>query len=139
MVDEKNTQKESIKVLQECAELQIKKSQDYNNPDSRVRQEMYYTRGVATLLDIMWGKMLRMYSVVEAMENDIDYNPNFESLEDSAKDMINYSSFVVAYLRNGIDGQDGSKDFLGRRKKNDSKRHRSRNSLCDLLTRSFSC
>ena len=94
MVDEKNTQKESIKVLQECAELQIKKSQDYNNPDSRVRQEMYYTRGVATLLDIMWGKMLRMYSVVEAMENDIEYNPNFESLEDSAKDMIMYSSFV---------------------------------------------
>ena len=40
MVDEKNTQKESIKVLQECAELQIKKSQDDNNPDSRVRQEM---------------------------------------------------------------------------------------------------
>ena len=120
MVDEKNTQKESIKVLQECAELQIKKSQDYNNPDSRVRQEMYYTRGVATLLDIMWGKMLRMYSVVEAMENDIDYNPNFESLEDSAKDMINYSSFVVAYLRNGIDGQDGTKDFLGRRKNNET-------------------
>ena len=114
MVDEKNTQKESIKVLQECAELQIKKSQDYNNPDSRVRQEMYYTRGVATLLDIMWGKMLRMYSVVEAMENDIDYNPNFESLEDSAKDMINYSSFVVAYLRQGIDGQDGTKDYLNR-------------------------
>ena len=120
MVDEKNTQKESIKVLQECAELQIKKSQDYNKPDSRVRQEMYYARGVATLLDIMWGKMLRMYSVVEAMENDIDYNPNFESLEDSAKDMINYSSFVVAYLRNGIDGQDGTKDFLGRRKKNET-------------------
>lgn len=120
MVDEKNTQKESIKVLQECAELQIKKSQDYNNPDSRVRQEMYYTRGVATLLDIMWGKMLRMYSVVEAMEKDIDYNPNFESLEDSAKDMINYSSFVVAYLRQGIDGQDGTKDFLGRRIKNET-------------------
>ena len=120
MVDEKNTQKESIKVLQECAELQIKKSQDYNNPDSRVRQEMYYTRGVATLLDIMWGKMLRMYSVVEAMEKDIDYNPNFESLEDSAKDMINYSSFVVAYLRNGIDGQDGTKDFLGRRIKSET-------------------
>ena len=120
MVDEKNTQKESIKVLQECAELQIKKSQDYNNPDSRVRQEMYYTRGVATLLDIVWGKMLRMYSVVEAMEKDIDYNPNFESLEDSAKDMINYSSFVVAYLRQGIDGQDGTKDFLGRRIKNET-------------------
>ena len=114
MVDNKNAQKESIKVLQECAELQIKKSQDYNNPDSRIHQTMYYPRGVATILDIVWAKVLRMYSVVEGMENDPSYNPNFESLEDSAKDLINYSSFIVAYCRQGIDGQDGSKDYLNR-------------------------
>ena len=114
MVDNKNSQKESIKVLQECAELQIKKSQDYNNPDSRIHQNMYYPRGVATILDIVWAKVLRMYSVVEGMENDPNYNPNFESLEDSAKDLINYSSFIVAYCRQGIDGQDGTKDYLNR-------------------------
>ena len=91
MVDNKNSQKESIKVLQECAELQIKKSQDYNNPDSRIHQNMYYPRGVATILDIVWAKVLRMYSVVEGMEEDPTYEPNFESLEDSAKDLINYS------------------------------------------------
>ena len=114
MVDNKNAQKESIKVLQECAELQIKKSQDYNNPDSRIHQNMYYPRGVATILDIVWAKVLRMYSVVEGMEEDPTYEPNFESLEDSAKDLINYSSFIVAYCRQGIDGQDGSKDYLNR-------------------------
>ena len=119
MVDNKNAQKESIKVLQECAELQIKKSQDYNNPDSRINQNMYYPRGVATILDIVWAKVLRMYSVVEGMENDPSYNPNFESLEDSAKDLINYSSFIVAYCRQGIDGQDGSKDYLNREMKKD--------------------
>ncbi len=119
MVDNKNAQKESIKVLQECAELQIKKSQDYNNPDSRIHQNMYYPRGVATILDIVWAKVLRMYSVVEGMENDPSYNPNFESLEDSAKDLINYSSFIVAYCRQGIDGQDGSKDYLNREMKKD--------------------
>ena len=119
MVDNKNSQKESIKVLQECAELQIKKSQDYNNPDSRIHQNMYYPRGVATILDIVWAKVLRMYSVVEGMENDPSYNPNFESLEDSAKDLINYSSFIVAYCRQGIDGQDGSKDYLNREMKKD--------------------
>ena len=119
MVDNKNSQKESIKVLQECAELQIKKSQDYNNPDSRIHQNMYYPRGVATILDIVWAKVLRMYSVVEGMENDPNYNPNFESLEDSAKDLINYSSFIVAYCRQGIDGQDGSKDYLNREMKKD--------------------
>ena len=114
MVNDKNTQKESIKVLQECAELQIKKSQDYNNPDSRIHQNMYYPRGVATILDIVWAKVLRMYSVVEGMESDPTYKPNFESLEDSAKDLINYSSFIVAYCRQGIDGQDGSKDYLNK-------------------------
>ena len=119
MVDNKNAQKESIKVLQECAELQIKKSQDYHNPDSRIHQNMYYPRGVATILDIVWAKVLRMYSVVEGMENDPSYNPNFESLEDSAKDLINYSSFIVAYCRQGIDGQDGSKDYLNREMKKD--------------------
>jgi len=120
MVDNKNAQKESIKVLQECAELQIKKSQDYNNPDSRIHQNMYYPRGVATILDIVWAKVLRMYSVVEGMENDPTYKPNFESLEDSAKDLINYSSFIVAYCRQGIDGQDGSKDYLNREIKDDA-------------------
>ena len=54
-----------------------------------------------------------MYSVIEAMESD-DYNPNFESLEDSAKDLINYSSFFVSYMRQGIEGQDGTKDFLNK-------------------------
>lgn len=105
--------KESIKVLQECAELQIKKSNDYQNPNSRIQQADYYPRGCSTILDIMYGKVLRMYSVIEAMESD-DYNPNFESLEDSAKDLINYSSFFVSYMRQGIEGQDGTKDFLNK-------------------------
>jgi len=48
------------------------------------------------------------------MENDPDYNPNFESLEDSAKDLINYASFIVAFIRGGIDGQDPNRDFLNR-------------------------
>ena len=58
-----------------------------------------------------------MYSVLEAMESDPDYNPNFESLEDSGKDLINYASFLVAYMRHGVDGQDLDKDFLNRKNK----------------------
>ena len=108
-------QKEAINVLQECIELQLKKAQDYNNPNSRIQQAMYYPRGVATLLDIVWAKVLRMYSVVEAMDNDPNYEPNFESLEDSAKDLINYASFIVAYSRGGIEGQDTEKDYLNRK------------------------
>jgi len=110
-------QKESIKVLQECAELQLKKSNDYQNPNSRIRQADYYPRGVATILDTIYGKVLRAYSVMEAMENDPDYNPNFESIEDSFKDMINYASFAVAYTRGKIEGQDGTRDFVNKPKK----------------------
>lgn len=109
--------KESVKVLQECAELQVKKGNDYQNPHSRIQQADYYPQGVATLLDIVHAKMLRMRSVVEAMQQDPDYNPNFESLEDSSKDMINYCSFIIEYCRGEMQGQDPTRDFLNRPKK----------------------
>ena len=107
-------EKESINVLQECAALQLKKSNDYQNPNSRIKQADYYPRGVASILDTIHGKVLRAYSVMEAMENDPQYQPNFESLEDSFKDMINYASFAVAYSRGKIEGQDGNRDFLNK-------------------------
>jgi hypothetical protein len=78
---------------------------------------MYYPRGCATILDTMQAKILRMQSVLEAMESDPDYNPNFESLEDSCLDIINYASFFAAYMNNGIDGQDPNNDFLNRPKR----------------------
>ena len=109
------SEKESIKVLQECAELQIKKGNDYQNPNSRIRQADYYPRGVSTILDIVHAKVLRMQSVIEAMENDPNYDPNFESLEDSAKDLINYGSFITSYIRGGMDGQKIYRDFLNRK------------------------
>ena len=111
--------KESIKVLQECAELQTSKGNDYQNPNSRIRQADYYPRGISTIIDIVHAKVLRMQSVLEAMENDPDYNPNFESLEDSSKDLINYGSFIVAYMRGGMDGQDPERDFLNRKEHTD--------------------
>lgn len=109
------TERESIKVLQECIELQRKKSNDYQNPNSTVRQADYYPSGCLTILDTMQAKILRMRSVMEAMVNDPTYKPNFESLEDSAKDLANYASFFVAYSRGKVDGQDPARDFLNRK------------------------
>ena len=106
--------KESLKFLQRCAEIQVKKSNDYQNPNSRVKQADYYPRGCATLLDTMYAKVLRMQSVLEAMEHDPDYKQNFESLEDSCVDLANYASFFAAYMNNGIEGQDGTRDMLNR-------------------------
>jgi len=104
--------RESIKVLQECAELQDRKARDYQNDKSRIRQADHYPRGTATILDMVHQKMTRMYSVMEAAEHGEE--PGFESLEDSAKDAINYLSFAVSYMRGRMDGQSSDRDFLNR-------------------------
>ena len=105
--------RKSANILLEAADLQERKGQDYQNPLSRVRQADHYPRGVYTILDTLNGKMLRMYSVLETMEQG--GNVNFESVEDSAIDMINYASFLVAYMRGDIDGQEMGKDIFNRR------------------------
>lgn len=104
--------KESLNVLKECAEIQSKKSRDYQNEKSRIRQADHYPRGTATILDMVHQKLTRMYSVMESVENGEE--PQFESLEDSAKDAINYLSFAVSYMRGKMDGQTSDRDFLNR-------------------------
>lgn len=104
--------RESIKVLQECAELQDRKARDYQNEKSRIRQADHYPRGTATILDMVHQKITRMYSVMEAAE--YGDGPQFESLEDSAKDAINYLSFAVSYIRGQMEGQSEDRDFLNR-------------------------
>ena len=113
MKEGKQFTRESANILLEAAELQERKGQDYQNPLSRVRQADHYPRGVYTILDTINGKMLRMYSVLETMEQGDKVN--FESVEDSAIDMINYASFLVAYMRGDIDGQEMGKDIFNRR------------------------
>ena len=54
--------KESLRVLQECAELQTKKSQDYQNDGSSVVQAMHYRRGIDTIHDVILGKLHRATS-----------------------------------------------------------------------------
>ena len=111
------TDKESVTVLKECIDLQLKKSQDYQNPNSNVKQAMHYRRGVDSLHDIMQGKMYRAQSLLESGRVD---EANFESLEDTYKDLINYASFAVAWLRGGIEGQDPGRDIFNNPKKHAS-------------------
>ena len=104
----------SIEVLEECIALQSAKSNDYQNPNSTVRQADYYVNGVSTIYDIMHAKMLRIKSVMEAMQYDPSYKQNFESLGDSFRDLINYASFGVAYMEGKIDGQSKNRDIFNR-------------------------
>lgn len=102
--------KESLKVLQECAEMQNKKSKDYQSDESGVLQAMHYRRGVDTIHDIILGKVWRATSLIESGNN-----PNFESLEDTYKDLINYSSFAVSYIRGKMEGQIPGRDMFNKK------------------------
>ena len=103
-----------LDILKNAAELIVKKGNDYQNPKSRIRQADYYPNGAQTILDIMVGKVNRMQSVLEAMRDDENYMENFESLQDSAIDLINYTAFFAAYLDYDIDGQTKERDIFNR-------------------------
>tara|TARA_B100001113_G_scaffold343193_1_gene330228 strand:+ start:946 stop:1296 length:351 start_codon:yes stop_codon:yes gene_type:complete len=108
-----------LHVLKQAADLIAKKGNDYQNPKSRIRQADYYPNGAQTILDIMTGKINRMHSVLDAMRDDENYLENFESLQDSAIDLINYSAFFSAYLDHDIDGQTPENDIFNRKIIND--------------------
>ena len=97
-------EKESIKILVECQKIQEKKSEDYQSPNSNIKQAMHYRRGVDTIHDMIHQKLIRAQSLLESGDD-----PNHESLEDTYMDMINYCSFAVSFLRGKMDGQDRSK------------------------------
>ena len=54
--------KESLKVLQTAAEIQNKKSNDYQNPNSRIRQADYYQHH--SLLVILVAKWMVNHLIV---------------------------------------------------------------------------
>jgi hypothetical protein len=70
---------------------------------------MHYRRGVDSIHDIMQGKMYRAQSLLESGRMN---DANYESLEDTYKDLINYASFAVAWLRGGIEGQLTDRDMF---------------------------
>lgn len=104
-------ERESVHVLRECIDLQNSKSRDYQNPNSTVRQADYYRLGMDSIYDMLHTKMLRIKSLLEAVKHG-GGKPNHESIEDTLKDLINYSSFGVAWLRKGIDGQRDDVDIF---------------------------
>lgn len=110
---QKQYSRPSANILLEAADIQEKKGQDYNNAVSSVEQADYYPRGVTSILDIINAKYLRMVSVLETMQ--AGGKVNFESVEDSALDMINYASFVVAYVRGQVPGQKPGYDIFNRK------------------------
>ena len=85
-------------ILKDAAILKEQKSKDYQG--SQWAESDYFPYGHQSYLHMMWTKMLRIRSVAEREGDDV----NFESLEDSLIDMINYSAMYAAWIENEKDG-----------------------------------
>jgi hypothetical protein len=97
-------------VLESAIKLQLAKGADYQSNKSKVKQADYYLRGVDTIYDTMWGKLLRIRSVLDSIKNG--NGQNFESVQDSCIDLINYAAFMSAYIDHDIEGQDQYKNIF---------------------------
>lgn len=113
-MEEVRKDRASVDVLIECIELQRKKDRDYQSEESPIRQADYYRNGIDSIYEMLHTKMLRVLSLTHSAKKGRE--PNFEGIEDSLKDLINYASFGVAYIRGGIDGQDPDRDMFNRPK-----------------------
>ena len=106
---------EAMKVLREGIDLMAKKAADYQSEASTVLQAMHYRRGIDTIHDAIQGKLLRAQSLIEkAAANGNQVATNFESLEDSYKDMANYCAFAVSWLRGKMQGQNPANDIFNK-------------------------
>mgnify|MGYP001350646792 CR=1 FL=1 len=109
-----NKKQESVKVLEECKKLQLSKANDYRNKNSRIKHIDYMPRGALSIMEMIHTKTTRLWSLIEACEDNPQHKPNHESIEDTAIDLINYSAFLVAFMRGKIEGQDTEKDIFNK-------------------------
>lgn len=72
--------------------LYLKKSADYNG-DSKYDLNNYFPFGTASYAQMIHTKSMRILSVAE--KEFKGQEANFESLQDSALDMINYAMFLA--------------------------------------------
>ena len=81
-------------ILKEAAELKEKKQADYQG--DMWTEEDYFPYGNKSYMHMIHTKYLRMRSLAETEDKEI----NFESLEDTLVDMAVYCAMFAAYLEN---------------------------------------
>lgn len=82
----------AIDILQSAIELKQRKSKDYQG--NQFTEEDYFPFGHHSYIHMLHTKMLRIRSVAD------QGRPNFESLEDSLIDLINYAAMYAAWVDN---------------------------------------
>jgi len=86
----------AIQILKDAAELKERKSKDYQG--GKWSEADYFPFGHESYIHMLWTKILRIRNVAEAEET------NFESLEDSLLDIINYAAMYAAWIENEKEG-----------------------------------
>jgi hypothetical protein len=94
----------AVRVFEECAALQRRKSADYSSAASDIQRADYFPFGLENILFMVRQKCLRVVSIMEKLRAGAELN--FESLEDSIVDDIVYSAFAIEWLRGEMPGQD---------------------------------
>lgn len=84
-----------VGALAESAILQVRKSQDYN--DNGVTLDDYFPFGQMSYAQMMHVKVMRLISL--SRMQSAGQQPNFEGIVDTLKDIINYASFNVDWLK----------------------------------------
>lgn len=78
-------------ILVECAELLERKGKDYNS--GPITRDDYALYGRKSHMNMVWTKVLRLRSLIEGDK------PNFESIEDTLRDLCNYSAIWADWER----------------------------------------
>ena len=93
-------------ILKDAAALKEAKSVDYQG--GMWTEADYFPFGNYSYMHMIHTKYLRMRNIMEKQ------NPNFESLEDTLIDMINYCAMYAAAIENAkLEAQDGSTQDQG--------------------------
>ena len=79
-------------ILDRADRLRNMKAQDYSG--NMWTQDDYFPYKDQSYIHMIWTKMLRIRNLVDVM------HPNYESLEDSLLDMINYCAMYAAHIEN---------------------------------------
>lgn len=81
-----------LQLIEPAIALVIKKGQDYNRTSVRVHD--YFPFGHKSYVQMIFLKAMRLRSLVE---NDAA-KPNFDSIEDTIYDLLNYVAFYLERL-----------------------------------------
>jgi len=88
----------AAQILLECAALLERKGRDYNG--GGIKRDDYYIYGRRSLMTIVHGKYLRLRSLIEQ-----ETAPNFESIDDTLRDLANYCAIWADWERRHATGR----------------------------------